>query len=79
MNMLTCGAFCVVRLQVPLDQILSSQRELLALQHIIQREHAATHARIQVMATGAPLDDAGMRTGTLHGIVPGRHLPLALV
>ncbi|GBF92335.1 hypothetical protein Rsub_05537 [Raphidocelis subcapitata] len=32
--------------QVPLDQILSTQRELLALQSIISREHAALTARL---------------------------------
>jgi hypothetical protein len=33
--------------QVPLDQILSSQSELLALQAVIAREHAALMARLQ--------------------------------
>jgi hypothetical protein len=38
---------------VPLDQILTSQKELLALQHIIQREAAAAHSRLQALATGS--------------------------
>jgi hypothetical protein len=42
-----------LRQQVPLDQILTSQKELLALQHIIQREAAAAHSRLQALATGS--------------------------
>eukprot|EP00878_Enallax_costatus_P032101 GHUV01035202.1.p1 GENE.GHUV01035202.1~~GHUV01035202.1.p1 ORF type:complete len:299 (+),score=101.73 GHUV01035202.1:239-1135(+) len=38
--------------QVPLDQILTSQKELLALQHIIQREAATAHSRLQAIALG---------------------------
>lgn len=40
--------------QVPLDQILTTQRDVLALQHVIQRELAATHSRLQVVAGGVP-------------------------
>lgn len=40
--------------QVPLDQILTTQRDVLALQHVIQRELAATHSRLQVVAGGMP-------------------------
>jgi hypothetical protein len=39
---------------VPLDQILTTQRDVLALQHVIQRELAATHSRLQVVAGGVP-------------------------
>ncbi|KAF8071060.1 hypothetical protein HT031_001142 [Scenedesmus sp. PABB004] len=47
--------------QVPLDQILTSQRELLALQHIIQREAAAAQSRLQAIAAqgAAPAADGG--------------------
>jgi hypothetical protein len=38
--------------QVPLDVILSTQRELAALQAIISREHAALQARLAETATG---------------------------
>jgi hypothetical protein len=47
------AAAAPLAVQVPLDQILTSQKELLALQHIIQREAAAAHNRLQAIALGA--------------------------
>ena len=44
---------CVFLRQVPLDQILTTQRDVLALQHVIQRELTAAHGRLQTVATGA--------------------------
>jgi hypothetical protein len=40
-------------LQIPLDQILTTQRDVLALQHVIQRELTATHSKLQAVAGGA--------------------------
>jgi hypothetical protein len=42
---------CVL-LQIPLDQILTTQRDVLALQHVIQRELTATHGKLQTVAGG---------------------------
>lgn len=57
---------------MPLDQILTSQKELLALQHIIQREAAAAHSRLQAIALG--------QTGpTAAGIPPTSAVPAPLV
>ncbi|WIA11822.1 hypothetical protein OEZ85_011912 [Tetradesmus obliquus] len=57
--------------QVPLDQILTSQKELLALQHIIQREAAAAHSRLQVLASGSAAGTAAAAPAVLLPDVEG--------
>lgn len=48
-----CRVCAMCAHQVPLDQILTTQRDVLALQHVIQRELTAAHGRLQTVATGA--------------------------
>lgn len=48
-----CVPINVLCLQIPLDQILTTQRDVLALQHVIQRELTAAHSNLQSVATGA--------------------------
>jgi len=47
-----CAVLCVCGAQIPLDQILTTQRDVLALQHVIQREVVTTHSRLQAVAGG---------------------------
>lgn len=49
---------------MPLDQILTSQKDLLALQHVLQREAAAAYSRLQSIvhsSAGAPATEAAMQ------------------
>lgn len=47
------GVTLLLCVQIPLDQILTTQRDVLALQHVIQRELTATHSKLQAVASGA--------------------------
>jgi hypothetical protein len=56
--------------QVPLDQILTSQRELLALQHIIQREAASAQSRLAALAAASGGEGAAAAAVVTAAAVP---------